>query len=499
MKKLSILIVAILAILLFASCEDWLKESPRSSITAANFYVTEADAQAAVNAIYAFLYGPYGKGGYDDMPYAMLELVTGQFVNQAQSSISAEFAKLNYSSSSPYISSWFNSSYRGIEAANIALANIPNITMGEQTKSRLLGEAKFLRAYYYYILVNVFGEVPIKLKPTAKPGDELLPKSSIKEIYETVIVPDLKDAETAPLSDTPQGSGRVSKGAAKSLLAKVYLSMAGLPLNQSDKYALARDKAAEVINSNWFSLFQTDGSLTWFNKLNNPDFDNTQEHIFSINYGLALNESSFSVFFLPKEKTFVRNKYIQFGGFYPSDSFLNSYDAADLRGKNNQGFYYNSIVVDGTTYTFPWAMYKFFDAKILDIAPRSGKDFPVIRYADILLVYAEAQNEADGSANSKAYDAVKKIRDRAGVPPLANGLSKDQFREAVWKERYWELAAESKTWFDMVRTNKAYNATTNSFVNLVGYTLPNGAVFKSQNLKFPIPEREVQINPLLGN
>jgi starch-binding outer membrane protein, SusD/RagB family len=496
MKKLSILIVAILVL---SSCEDWLKESPRSSITSNNFYVSEADAQAAVNAIYAFLYGPYGKSGYDDMPYAMLELVTGQFVNQAQSNISAEFAKLNYSSSSPYVSSWFNSSYQGIEAANIAIANVPNIKMEEQTKSRLLGEAKFLRAYYYYLLVNIFGDVPIKLKPTSKPGDELLPKSSIKEIYETVIVPDLKDAESASLSDTPEGNGRVSKGAAKSLLAKVYLSMAGLPLNQNDKYALARDKAAEVINSNWFSLFQTDASLTWFNKLNNPDFDNKQEHIFSINYGLTFSESSFPVFFLPKESTFVRNKYIQFGGFYPDNSFLNSYDVADLRGKNNQGFYYNSIVVDGTTHNFPWAVYKFFDKNLLDIAPRSGKDFPVIRYADILLVYAEAQNEADGSPNAASYNAVKKIRERAGVPALASGLSKDQFREAVWRERYWELAAESKTWFDMVRTNKAYNAPTNSFVSLVGYTLPNGAVFQNQNLKFPIPEREVQINPLLGN
>jgi hypothetical protein len=149
-----------------------------------------------------------------------------------------------------------------------------------------------------------------------------LPKNTVKEIYETVIVPDLLEAEKSGLNPTPAGTGRASLGAVKSLLAKAYLSMAGHPVNQADKFALAKAKAGEVISSRTFSLFQTDANLTWFNKLNNPDFDNKEEHIFSINYGEALQNSDIPSYLLPKEALFT--SYLQFGGMYPEDAFLNS-------------------------------------------------------------------------------------------------------------------------------------------------------------------------------
>lgn len=494
MKRITCIIL--FSAVIFSSCKKWLEEKPRSVITTNQYYTSPQDAEAAVNSIYAFVYTPFNKGGYDDMPYAMLEVVTGQFVNKSQSSITADFYNLRYNSASPYLSSWWNSCYQGIEAANLAIFNIPGIDMDQIQKDRLLGQAKFLRAYFYYNLVNIFGDVPLKLTPTTKPEDALLPKTPVKDIYEKAIVPDLTDAEKASLPLTPASTGRVSIGAVKSLLSKVYLSMAGIPVNQVDKYALAKQKALEVINSANFSLFQTDASATWFNKLNNPDYDNTVEHIFSINYTVDLYDASQPVYFLPKEVKFLRNNYIQFGGFSPSDDFLNSYAAQDLRGKNNMGFYYNSITVDGTVFNFPWAIYKFFDKKILDIAPKSGKDFPLLRYADILLTFAEAQNEADAAPSAEAYTALNAIRQRAGLP-LVNGLSKSEFRTEVWKQRYWELSAESKIWFDIVRTGKIFNPVQNSFVDVVGFTLPSGAVFKADNLKFPIPLSEVQINPLL--
>jgi hypothetical protein len=129
-------------------------------------------------------------------------------------------------------------------------------------------------------------------------------------------------------------------------------------------------------------------------------------------------------------------------------------------------------------------------------SPASGKDFPVIRYAEVLLMYAEAQNEADGGPNAAGYDALNAIRVRAGLTPVS-GLSKEAFREEVWRQRYWELVGEHVAWFDMVRTRKAFNSATKTFVNLIGHTMPSGAVFKQENLYFPIPEREIQINPLL--
>ncbi len=481
-------------LILLTSCNKWLEEKPKSTITTNQFYTTAEDAQAAVNAIYSFLYLPYMRFAYDDMPYSMLEIVTGQFRDASQSALTRDLYNLRFVASSPFMERRFQSHYEGIEAANLAIANIPKINMNEATKKKLLGEARFLRAYYYYNLANIFGNVPIKLKPTQKPEDAILPKNTVKEIYETVIVPDLLEAELSGLAPTPAATGRVSLGAVKSLLAKAYLSMAGQPVNQQDKFALAKAKAGEVIASNTFSLFQTDANLTWFNKLNNPAFDNKEEHIFSINYGEGLQDNTIPSYLLPKEALFT--SYIQFGGMYPEDVFLNSYDPADLRGRNNQGFYFNKITIGGTTYNFPWSVYKFYHTSLNTSAPKSGKDFPVVRYAEVLLLYAEAQNEVDGAPNSSGYAALNALRVRAGLP-IVSGLSKDAFREEIWRQRYWELVGENVTWFDMVRTRKAFNAPSKTFVNLVGAVMPNGAVFKQENLYFPIPERELQINPLL--
>ncbi|MBX2921004.1 MAG: RagB/SusD family nutrient uptake outer membrane protein [Chitinophagaceae bacterium] len=490
------IILFILAAVVFSSCKKWLEEAPRSVITSSQFYKSEEDARAAVDGIYSFLYPPYTGSGRN-YGYAMLELVTGGYRTMSEGNDLVNVVNLRQNSASPLLQQWFGSCYQGIEAANLAIANIPNVEMNEAERNKLLGEAKFLRAYYYYTLVNIFGDVPLKLTPTANSEDGLLPKTSIKDIYETAIVPDLKDVEASGLPATPEGTGRASVGAAKALLAKAYLSMAGFPVNQTDKAALARDKALEVINSSSFSLFQTDAGLSWFDKLNNPDFDNRQEHIFSIQFGLNIVNSIVPNELYPKGVSFNRNGHVDndMGLLIPEDSFLGSYAPNDLR-RNNNGFFFNTITVDGTTHNFAWAMYKFFDKNLLDNAPRSAKDFPVIRYADVLLTYAEAQNEADGNPNAAAYNAVNAIRSRAGLANVS-GLSQADFREEVWKQRYWELCAEDKVWFDIVRTHKIFDAVNGNMVNAVGFTLPSGATFKEENLKFPIPLAEVQINPLL--
>lgn len=132
------------------------------------------------------------------------------------------------------------------------------------------------------------------------------------------------------------------------------------------------------------------------------------------------------------------------------------------------------------------------------MAIEHGKGFPFLRYADLLLTYAESQDVADGSPNTVSYKAVNDIRARAGLTPLTSGLSKEAFREEVWKERYWELGAENKTYLDIVRTQMVYDSKKSIFVPIVGFTLPSGSVVKAGYLPFPIPLSEVQINPLLG-
>lgn len=494
-KYLSIAVMACL--LPLYSCESWLDESPRSELVLNDFYKNADHAEAAVAAIYAFNRGMYlSAGTYGETPFAMLEMSTGHFVTKVgQAQYAIESGNLDVKPESPYTLSWWQNSYQGIEAANLALDNIPGIPMDEARKNQLLGEARFFRAYYYFNLVRLFGDVPMKTKSTASPDDGQLGKSSVSEIYSSVIVPDLIAAEDAGLPNTST-TGRVSLGAVKSLLAKVYLTMAGYPLQQPDKYALARDKAEEVIESNSYTLFQSDGSETYFDKLNNVNYDYTGEHIFMSNFAQGISNAYIPAYLTPLEANITAS--IEFGGLYPTQSLLDTYDEDDQRAQDH-GYYYQSLQVGSTNYTFPWAIYKHFDKNIITLSPQSGKDFPILRFPEVLLIYAEAQNEADGAPNAAAYDAINSIRARAGVDDLS-GLSQVNFREAIWRERVWELSSENLVWFDMVRTRKAFLTTNSTFVDLLSYTLPSSNVtLKERNLVFPIPSREVQASSLQQN
>lgn len=490
MKKYNLLLIV--CCLLF-SCEDFLDEVPRSEKTIIG--TSLLDAQESVNGIYAFLRSPYNRTGYAKMVYSILEVSTGALkpANGTQDTDMEDAYKLIYSSSNGSAQSFWNTYYRGIEAANIAIASIPTITdseLTEEKRSALLGEAYFLRAYYYYQLVQIFGDIPLNTSPSSSFEDGQLPKSTVQEVYETVIVPDLMTAEGSGLPNT-SSSGRVTLGAVKSLLAKVYLSMAGSPLNQSDKYAAARDKASEVINAEWYNLFQSDDSTTWFNKLNNPANDNVEENIFMVQYNNEAIGSSITSYFTPIGGEAISPLSLHFGGMEPEEDFIDTYDENDLRGQN-QGFFFNEV--DGITFNN--SVYKYFYEEFRLGNGLSGKNVPLLRYADVLLTYAEAQNEV-ASANALAYDALNAIRLRAGLPAVSN-LGKEEFKEEVWKQRFWEFPAEAGIlWFDQRRTNKIFDG--NSFVDLVGSALPNGNIVTSDNIYFPIPQNEVVLNPNLGD
>ena len=478
---------------LFFSCEDYLDEVPKSEKTIVG--TSLLDAQESVNGIYAFLRAPYNRTGYAKMIYSILEVSTGALkpaVGTQDTDMEDAYA-LIYSSSNANAQGFWNTYYGGIEAANIAIASIPTITdpqLTNETANALLGEAYYLRAYYYFQLVQIFGEIPLNITPSSSFEDGQLPKSSVQEVYETVIVPDLLIAENAGLPNTST-SGRVTLGAVKSLLAKVYLTMAGNPLNQTDKFTAARNKANEVISADWYSLFESDGATTWFNKLNNPAYDNIEENIFMVQYNNEAVGSSITSYFTPIGGEAISPLSLHFGGLEPEVDFISSYDPNDLRAQN-QGFFFNEV--DGVTFNN--SVYKYFYEEYRLGNGLSGKNVPLIRYADVLLTYAEAQNEA-GTADASAYDALNAIRSRAGLPNVS-GLSKEDFREEVWKQRFWEFPAEAGiNWFDQRRTGKVFIGT--GFSDLVGSVLPSGNTLESDNIYFPIPQNEVILNPNLGN
>ncbi|MEN7550311.1 RagB/SusD family nutrient uptake outer membrane protein [Rapidithrix thailandica] len=496
MKYIKYLLVGIL--LNLASCSGFLDEDPATFFSPENYYTKPEHAQAAVNAAYSYTLNYYtASGTYAGTPHFMLEFLTGQAITKVgQNQSNHQFIGLSYNNDNEYIRNWWQISYYGVHASNLVLKYVPGISMNEGDKNRNLAEAHFLRAFYYFNLVRLFGEAPLLIEPIEDLGSaQDAEKASQEEIYE-LIVEDLKAAEnTASLPDTDR-TGRVSKLAVKSLLAKVYLTMAGYPLQKNGYYKLAADKAKEVIESNQYALFDEYG------KLHNKAFENMGEHIFMAQFYPEIQQHLNHAYTLPFQMD-ISIVADEFGALLPEEEFYNSYAAGDKRVEEQQFFYTEFTPIAGknkgkkVTFGYP-AIFKHFDFDAENTA-RQALNYPILRYADVLLIYAEAQNEVGRTA--LAEQSLQEIRERAGfVGENFNGLSQSEFREAVWRERNWELCYENQTWFDMLRTRKAFNVKTKAFDDFVGHiNLSSGKALQANNLLLPVPERETNINPDLKN
>ncbi len=387
------------------------------------------------------------------------------------------------------IQKW-TSSYRGIGNANLAIDKIPAINMDEATKNKLLGEAHFLRAYFYFDLVRIFGKIPLITSTVTSTSPEIYSPAAAEEDVYKQIVDDLTAAEQSGLPWT-DASGRVTMGAIKSLLSSVYLTMAGYPLQKGSQYfQLAAAKANEVITSGKFDLF------TSYDDLHSLDKENTGEHIFMVQFAASnwTTSMDFQKFILPYTKniSLLNNRT---GAIYASDEFVASFESGDKRAKDRQFFYNTYTLTTDRNTTIPLGgnyLYKFFDVQANTVTGTSGLNFPLIRYAEVLLIYAEAANEA-GGPTAAAYEAVNKIRRRAELPELS-GLTQAALREAVWRERYHELCYENKVWFDMVRLRKVLNITNGQFDAFEGHKFTYGPVLSKRELLFPIPTVEINNN-----
>jgi starch-binding outer membrane protein, SusD/RagB family len=405
--------------------------------------------------------------------------------------------------------------YRLIAQTNLLLDKVPAITpMDEVQKKQVLAQAKFLRAWAYFRAVQLWGDIPLVTKPqTLTSPDFMPPRTSQEEIYQ-LIVEDLKEAEAAGLP-WMDATGRVSTAAAKSLLAKVYLTMAGYPLQKgAPYYKLAADKAYEVItfaNSNpgVIDLFPN------YQDVHSESTENKVEHIFMVQYNNLVAGN-------PMENMYPNFKPVTYAGpsgtgsTVPHIPFYNAYEPGDRRAKNQEGWFYTSYFTNGTGAPFQLGapyIFKHFnttssgtvitkpDGTTSPTTPTRNNNLnvPVIRYAEVLLIYAEAQNEV-GGPTPEAYNAFKRIRDRAQLTtPDMGTFSQTSFREAVWRERWYELAYEGITWFDMVRLRKVFNETTKGFDNFVGHmnTIANKPL-QEKHLLFPLPTPERRNNPNLS-
>ncbi|MDP4582192.1 MAG: RagB/SusD family nutrient uptake outer membrane protein [Saprospiraceae bacterium] len=487
-------------------CNEFLTEVAPSNLTPESFYTIPDHAEAAIASVYADLRFMGNGAGIFSTNWQLLEAMTGTSTTEtAQNSDLNNLYGLVHDGNTIHIRNYYIGLYRVIAQANQVIDRVPAITpMNAAQKKRILGEAQFLRASAYFTAVQLWGDVPLITKPQTASSEDFSPsRASVESVYK-LIVDDLVSAEAAGLP-WMDASGRVNSAAIKAQLAKVYLTMAGFPLKKgASHYKLAADKAFEVItyansNPNVINLF------TNYYDVHRENTKNKLEHLFMLQYNASVAQNPMGNFF-PNFKPVTFSGPGGTGSSVPTSAFYNSYETGDLRAKNQDGYFYTSYFTNGSGAPFELGapyVFKHFNQTANGSAGMPGTrnnnlNVPQIRYAEVLLTYAEAQNEVGGPTQA-AYDAVKRIRDRAQLttPALAS-LSANSFRELVWKERWYELCYEQITWFDMVRLRKAFNENTKGFDEFVGHTnLSSNQKLQQKHLLLPLPIPEMQNNPNL--
>jgi hypothetical protein len=492
-KRIRQIAAASIIVLCLPGCKkDFLDEQNLSALTLENYFTTEAQAQAAINGIYPTLQlFTSANANYGESPWQSIEYAVGHATTLGQSLYNNGLIRHNNSAIEPVFKTVWVGFYNGIANANVAINKIPAIVMNAQTKKSLLGEAYFLRALYYFYLVRLYGDIPLITDEINFSSPDLYPVRSPKEMVYDLIVNDLKEAEKSGLPATDR-KGKVSLGAVKSLLASVYLTMAGQPLNKGTAYyTLAADKAKEVIDGAGYSLFAD------YYFLHDRAHKNQGELIFQVQYATGIKTNDIIKAVTPnKIGISILDEY---GAIMPRSEFVNSYELNDKRAQEKQFFFTQYTKKNSSTIVKfgEYALYKYW---VVEAAGPGGdgnedQNWTIFRYPEVLLTYAEASNEVSGPTQA-AYDQVNLIRKRASLPNLA-GLTKDQFREAIWKERYHELAFENKAYFDIQRTKKVYNLVGNKFEDAFSFKNESGATFDQKYMLWPLPSSELDANPKL--
>lgn len=453
--------------LIFSACTS-LDEEPRSFLSPDQFYKTAADATAAVNAIYYQLTGDLNAQQpiYNSLFNTGMEMMTDD-VSAGPGSPNPDVRSLSALSHSATVirgKEIWEQHYEGINRANVALEKIPGIQFDQALKDRLLGETLFLRALYYFNLVRLFGDVPLTLKDqTVVPvQDLLLSRSPVEEIYQQIIT-DLNDAVTHFKVGSAGEAGRATEGAAKSLLSKVYLT---------------RREWAKTVAATEEVLSGADGGtgtygydlIPDYSQVFLPAYKNGKEHIFSAQFKTN-SQTQGNVVMGRDIANFVPGLSGSYGDqvtFYTkgTDKFFSVYKLFTSKDKRKKvsfvtryksptdGKFYgklNDPAVPGDSIPF---FNKYWDpAQILQTG-EAATNACILRYAEILLIHAEAENEQNG-ATAKAYTSLNRVRARAGLDPLTPGLSQDQFRDSLYLDRRLELVYEYQRWFDLIRQTGA--------------------------------------------
>lgn len=442
-------LIALLAASL-SSCESFLDRQPLTQETNDSFFSSETNANSAVIGMYRTMTSSYAWG--------QTVLIVPEFsaTHVAHASAFPEyenFATHEVTVINPWTSNVWQGVYTVINAANNIIFRVPDIAEGaitEEKRAQFIGEAKFVRSLSYFFLVRAFGHVPLKLTATTEDEDQAaIPQSEPEAIY-AQIVTDLTEAiEQLPESyeSTEITKGRATRAAAQALLAKVYLYQASF----TNDYALAASTAQEVIASGAFQLVTDYGSI-W-------EAENTAESIFELQFddqvsnplALVANDNASMLFY-------VRDHAAATALFDSTDIRR---DFSIVEGSNNRSYM----------------------GKFPNFNP-SSQNVPLVRFAEVLLIHAEAEARATNSVSQAAYNSLNLVLSRANVTkPISDFTSVDDFVQFVQEEKQRELLFEGETWFDFCRT---------------GLALEKFESLTDENyFLYPIPSTQIAINPNL--
>lgn len=442
--------IFILVLLIFVSCsKEFTELAPISERNADNFYKTASDMEVAVNAIY----GTLKSNGAFNQSYWILQELRSDNTFWDGTGLAEEvtvFDRFNDISTSNITEDAWVSSYLGISRANIVLNRIENIDMDASLKSRLKGEALFLRSFYYYNLAVLFGNIPLIINETTSvaEGNEHR-QVSAAEVYNQIVT-DLIDAEAGLPAKASATNGRATKGAAATLLAKVYLTKGE---------ASNAETALRRVLTYGYTLVN-DYSLLW-----GVENEYNSESIFEVDFqgGLSNQGNQFTNQFHGILSQAVTSGHRNI----PEQDLIDAYETGDLRFAASIDGVVNGV---NTGYTIKFGTTNSYND---DDAPNN---WPVFRYADVLLMLAEAIGESD-----EAYGFINQVRNRAGLAPI-DATTPGTFVDKLLHERRVELAFENHRWPDLLRMNKAESVMTAQGKNINGKFL------------YAIPQREIDLN-----
>lgn len=485
--------ISIILVLFFLGCTKKLDEKVFSALTPEIYYKNAGDAVTALYGVYNNLNrSPFGD--WDTDLYSLVFMPNRYIYTRVP--FRKVYANFTYGVSDDALIRVWQRGYQTINRANAVINRVPAIIMDESLKKQIIAEAKFLRALTYFNLVRLYGGVPLKTTETTSLNDVNVPRSTAVEIYDLIIA-DLKEAEAGlPDKRITSETGRATNGAASGLLGRVYLTMAGNPLKQTDKWVLARDKFKFIIENKarWgYDLLPNYTDVFSLAKENN------QEILFAIQNSHATGQGSVLAFFnAPPQSTFATSNGQYHYGF--TTEFRNLF-AADDAIRRNVTMVSSYIDIKGRTITYnapnPYgykdpngiALGKFQDGIGSATNVNHANDVLVLRYADILLMFAEAENELNGPT-TETLDAINKVRVRAKTSLLSGiGMTKETFRDIVYRERLLELSGELTEFFDIQRLGRLEATINNSPEAKIA-----GTAYNPKFLLYPIPQIELDVN-----